>query len=255
MVFLCRNTAVIYAHGMVAPYQKARMVELLEGALNLSKLSAIQFCPRGRIRLTFCDPDERDLFVRKGVILLDNRKLMVSPSDQPNTVVYIHYYLVEGDSDTLLRELNYGPVVNIKDQTYAEYPTGSKIETMSLSWAIPAETNVDVYRCRVWYRGIKPFCFICSEEGHKAANCHFDGKCRCCGEAGHRDSDCRNPWGHRTDAVHDPAVGSGEGAGVVDVAEVMESEVVSSPLLFDSPEEAPGPSPADFYRKLRCMLG
>ena len=66
---------------------------------------------------------------------------------------------------------------------------------MVLSDPVPAEFRIDDYPVRVWYRGIPPFCQICKVNGHKAADCQFNGKCRRCGSPDHKAHACARPWG------------------------------------------------------------
>ena len=66
---------------------------------------------------------------------------------------------------------------------------------MVLSDPVPAEFRIDDYPVRVWYRGIPPFCQICKVNGHKAADCQFNGKCRKCGSPDHKAHACTRPWG------------------------------------------------------------
>ena len=49
----CVKTCVIHASEMMANYDKARVIALLRESIDFERLSAIQFCPRGLIRITF----------------------------------------------------------------------------------------------------------------------------------------------------------------------------------------------------------
>ena len=199
MVLECVKTCVIHASEMVASYEKARVIELLRECLDFEELSAIQFCPRGLIRVTFKDAADKEDFVRVGLLTLDGHDLSVTSSDKPHSFVYVHYFPVEGDDALIGDELRkYGEVISIKHQNFSGIPgllTGSRIVTMVLSDPIPAEFRIDDYPVRVWYRGIPPFCQICKVNGHKAADCQFNGKCRRCGSPDHKAHACARPWG------------------------------------------------------------
>ena len=193
------KTCVIHAYELVASYEKARVIELLRECLDFEELSAIQFCPRGLIRVTFKDAADKEDFVRVGLLTLDGHDLSVTSSDKPHSFVYVHYFPVEGDDALIRDELGkYGEVIGIKHQNFSGIPgllTGSRIVTMVLSDPIPAEFRIDDYPVRVWYRGIPPFCQICKVNGHKAADCQFNGKCRRCGSPDHKAHACARPWG------------------------------------------------------------
>ena len=94
MVVECVKTCVIHASEMVASYEKARVIELLRECLDFEELSAIQFCPRGLIRVTFKDAADKEDFVRVGSLTLDGHDLSVTSSDKPYSFVYVHYFPV-----------------------------------------------------------------------------------------------------------------------------------------------------------------
>ena len=195
----CVKTCVIHASEMMASYEKARVIALLREHIDFERLSAIQFCPRGLIRITFKNASDKEEFARMGSLALDGHDLSVTSSDKPPSLVYVHYFPAEGNDALICDELSkYGEIVNIKHQSFSGIPgllTGSRILTMVLSDPVPAEFRIDDYPVRVWYRGIPPFCQICKVNGHKAADCQFNGKCRRCGSPDHKAHACTRPWG------------------------------------------------------------
>ena len=195
----CVKTCVVHASEMMANYDKARVIALLRESIDFERLSAIQFCPRGLIRITFKNASDKEDFARMGSLALDGHDLSVTSSDKPPSLVYVHYFPAEGDDALICDELRkYGEVIGIKHQNFSGIPgllTGSRIVTMLLSDPVPAEFRIDDYPVRVWYRGIPPFCQICRVNGHKAADCQFNGKCRRCGSPDHKAHACIRPWG------------------------------------------------------------
>ena len=195
----CVKTCVVHASEMMASYDKDRVIVLLRERIDFGRLSAIQFCPRGLIRITFKNASDKEDFARMGSLVLDGHDLSVTSSDKPPSLVYVHYFPAEGDDALIRDELSkYGEVIGIKHQNFSGIPgllTGSRILTMFLSDPVPAELRIDDYPVRVWYRGIPPFCQICKVNGHKAADCQFNGKCRRCGSPDHKAHACARPWG------------------------------------------------------------
>ena len=195
----CVKTCVVHASEMMASYDKERVIVLLREHIDFERLSAIQFCPRGLIRITFKNASDKEDFTRMGSLVLDGHDLSVTSSDKPPSFVYVHYFPAEGDDALIRDELSkYGEVIGIKHQNFSGIPgllTGSRILTMFLSDPVPAELRIDDYPVRVWYRGIPPFCQICKVNGHKAADCQFNGKCRRCGSPDHKAHACVRPWG------------------------------------------------------------
>ena len=252
MVVECVKTCVIHASEMVASYEKARVIELLRECLDFEELSAIQFCPRGLIRVTFKDAADKEDFVRVGSLTLDGHDLSVTSSDKPYSFVYVHYFPVEGDDALIRDELGiYGEVINIKHQSFSGIPgllTGSRVLTMVLSDPVPAEFRIDDFPVRVWYKGIPLFCQICKISGHKAADCQFNGKCRRCGSPDHKAHACTRPWGQ-------PAVPMEVAVPVVvpDPSETVVPAVgevsVEDAGSVSAPTGVPVPSPSG------CVLG
>ena len=195
----CVKTCVIHASEMMANYDKDRVIALLRERIDFERLSAIQFCPRGLIRITFKNASDKEDFSRMGSLVLDGHDLSVTSSDKPPSVVYVHYFPAEGDDALICDELRkYGEIVSIRHQNFSGIPgllTGSRILTMVLSDPVPAEFCIDDYPVRVWYRGIPSFCQICKVIGHKVADCRFNGKCRKCGSPDHKAHACVRPWG------------------------------------------------------------
>ena len=199
MVLECVKTCVIHASEMVASYEKARVIALLGECIDFEGLSAIQFCSRGLIPVTFKGASDKEEFVRVGSLSLDGHDLSVTSSDKPHSLVYVHSFPAEGDDALICDELGkYGDVISIKRQGFSGILgllTGSRILTMVLSDPVPAEFRIDDYPVQVWYKGIPPFCQICKISGHKAADCQFNGKCRRCGSPDHKAHACVRPWG------------------------------------------------------------
>ena len=231
----CVKTCVIHASEMMANYEKARVIALLRESIDFERLSAIQFCPRGLIRITFKNASDKEDFARMGSLALDGHDLSVTSSDKPPSLVYVHYFPAEGNDALICDELSkYGEIVNIKHQSFSGIPgllTGSRILTMVLSDPVPAEFRIDDYPVRVWYRGIPPFCQICKVNGHKAADCQFNGKCRRCGSPDHKARACVRPWGQLAAPMEValPEV-------VPDPSETVVSEVAVPVVVPDPPE-------------------
>ena len=243
----CVRTCVIHASVMMASYEKARVIALLRERIDFERLSAVQFCPRGLIRITFKNASDKEEFARMGSLTLDGHDLSVTASDKPPSLVYVHYFPAEGNDALICDELSkYGEIVNIKHQSFSGLPgllTGSRILTMVLSDPVPAEFHIDNYPVRVWYRGIPPFCQICKVNGHKAADCQFNGKCRRCGSPDHKAHACVRPRGQPVAPMEValPEVVPDPSETVVSAVE----DVVSA----SAPSEAPVLSPSE------CVLG
>ena len=123
------------------------MIALLRERIDFERLSAIQFCPRGLIRITFKNVSDKEEFARMGSLALDGHDLSVTSSDEPPSLVYVHYFPAEGDDVLICDELSkYGKIVSIKHQSFSGIPgllTGSRILTMVLSDPVPAEFRID----------------------------------------------------------------------------------------------------------------
>ena len=257
MVLECAKTCVIHASEMVASYEKARVIALLRECIDFEGLSAIQFCPRGLIRVTFKNASDKVELVRVGSLTLDGHDLSVTSPDMPHSLVYVHYFPVEGDDALICEELSkYGEVISIKHPSFSGIPgllTGSRVLTMVLSDPVPAQFHIDDYPVRVWYKGIPPFCQICKISGHKAADCQFNGKCRRCGSPDHKAHACVRPWGQPAapmevalpEVVPDPSETVVPAVEEVLVEDAGDEDAVS----VSAPTGVPVPSPSG------CVLG
>ena len=92
MVFTCTNTSVVHVPAAIISHEKPRVLSFLEEVVDCNKLSALQFIPRGLIRLTFKEVAEKEHLVSQGSIMLENVECDVTPSDRPYTMVYVHHY-------------------------------------------------------------------------------------------------------------------------------------------------------------------
>ena len=71
MVFLCTNTCVVHVPAAILSHKKPRVMSFLEEVVDLNKLSAVQFIPRGLIRLTFKELADKERLVSQGSIMLE----------------------------------------------------------------------------------------------------------------------------------------------------------------------------------------
>ncbi|PFX27102.1 Transposon TX1 uncharacterized 149 kDa protein [Stylophora pistillata] len=153
MVLVCARTSVVHATAAVTVFPRPEVLKMLEKVIDFEKLSAVQFVPRGLIRLTFKDPDDKDSLVERGMLIINGDECIVTNSDRPHTLVYIHHYPAEGDDEILRGDFrHFGKVVFCKRQTFMGRPdllTGSRILTMSLEKPIPAEVTIDGYPVRI----------------------------------------------------------------------------------------------------------
>ena len=171
----------------------------------------------------------------------------VTPSDRPNSLVYVHHFPAEGDDALLCEEFrHYGKIVSCKHQYFSGRPnllTGSRTLTMSVFRPIPAEVMVDVYWTRVWYHGMQPFCQICKTMGRKAADCEFYGKCKECGAADHRARDCASRRGGRVWSSEPIVVKATVSPAVAETfPSIPVPEVAAAPPGVVVTEEVPDPS-------------
>ena len=95
MVLVCARTCVVHATAAVTVFSRPDVLKMLK-VVDFGKLSAVQFVPRGLIRLTFKDPDDKASLVERGMLNINGEECSVTNSDRPHTLVYIHHYHAEG---------------------------------------------------------------------------------------------------------------------------------------------------------------
>ena len=129
MVFACSNTCVVHVPAAIISHEKSRVLSFLEEVVDFNKLSAVQFIPRGLIRLTFKELADKERLVSQGSIVLENVECDVTPSDRPYTMVYVHHYPAEGDDALLLEQFRrYGKIVATKHQHFSGRQVSSLVE-------------------------------------------------------------------------------------------------------------------------------
>ena len=193
------KTVVIHAHGMVAAMSTNVIVQMLSKKLDFKRITAIQFIPNGRFRVTCTSVEYRNTILAMKVICIDGiHELQITESDTPVTTVYVHYLPPEaGDAGLRLMLAPFGKVLGITNQRFSGFKqicTGTRIVRMALEQHIPFQFNVQGYPCRVWYAGQPLKCTIC-KGAHKAADCPDRNKCKLCRQSGHFAKDCKNAWG------------------------------------------------------------
>ena len=72
MVFLCSNTCVVHVPAAIISHEKPWVLSFLEEVVDFSKLSAVQFVPRGLISLTFKELADKEHLVSQGSVMLEN---------------------------------------------------------------------------------------------------------------------------------------------------------------------------------------
>ena len=75
----------------------------------------------------------------------------------------------------------YGAVNFVQKQTFLSNQNifnGARLVDVALSGVFPRFLMVDVYLCRLWYRGHPLVCNLCAVQGHRSANCPNKDKCR-----------------------------------------------------------------------------
>ena len=187
------------------------IVQMLSKKLDFKNVTAIQFIPNGRIRVTFSSVEYRNTILGKKFIWIDDlHQLQITGSDIPVTSVFVHYLPPEAGEDGIrLAFAPFGKILDISYQRFSGFKkisTGTRIVRMSLEHHIPFQCNIQGYPCRCWYAGQPIKCTIC-RGAHKAAECPDRNKCRRCHQAGHFAKDCKNAWGTTPQANRTAAAG------------------------------------------------
>ena len=166
------------------------------------------------IRVVFENAEGKGNAVKNYSVHLCGKYIKVDGGGQPILSAVLFDYPFEGPEEPVRRALEgYGEYKgfhfqNIPYDDVSIY-TGTRLIRMVLDEDVaelPREINIGGYYCRLWHRGQTMLCHICNEEGHKASNCPFKGKCLRCKGEGHMSRNCPSRSDHVPAA---PAAGGG----------------------------------------------
>ena len=112
----------------------------------------------------------------------------------PIACVHVFDFPFEEDDRSLeVAFETYGAVKSVKKQTFLSNQNifnGTRLVDVALSGVLPHFLMVDVYLCRLWYRGQPLVCNLSAVQGHRSANCPNKDKCRKCGKTRHFTQNC-----------------------------------------------------------------
>jgi hypothetical protein len=152
------------------PQLRAELVK----TIGEKKVSAVQALPDFKFRVCFSSPSVRCAYDING---LNFRGLTITPFPAYEEVkaVFVDRSPLQMPDQFLYDTLApYGRVISVKHLTIRGFPTvksGTRMVSMIVSKAIPAEIRVAGFPLSFRYRGQPPTCFVCQEVGHTAKDC------------------------------------------------------------------------------------
>ena len=163
---------------------KSRVTQLraeLVKTIGESKVSAVQALPGLKFRVCFTSPSVRSSYDING---LNFRGLTITPFSAYEEVkaVFVDRAPPQMPDKFLYDSLApYGRVIPVKQLTIKGFPSvksGTRMVSMVINKAIPAEIRVGGFQLSFRYRGQPPTCFACQEVGHTAKDCPKSSKRR-----------------------------------------------------------------------------
>ena len=152
------------------PQLRAELVK----TIGEKKVSAVQALPDFKFRVCFSSPSVRCAYDING---LNFRGLTITPFPAYEEVkaVFVDRSPLQMPDQFLFDALApYGRVISVKHLTirgFATVKSGTRMVSMIVSKAIPAEIRVAGFSLSFRYRGQPPTCFVCQEVGHTAKDC------------------------------------------------------------------------------------
>ena len=148
-------------------------------AIGESKVSVVQALPGLKFRVCFVSSSFRQYFDIYG---LNSRGLTITPFPAYEEVksVFVDRAPPQMPDKYLYDCLApYGRVISVKHLTIKGFPSvqsGTRMVSMVIEKAIPAEIRTMGFQLSFRYRGQPPTCFACQEVGHTARDCPKSSK-------------------------------------------------------------------------------
>jgi hypothetical protein len=143
-------------------------------AIGEAKVKAVQALPENKIRVEFKSPSLRHQCDING-ISFRGVTLTPFPAYEEIKKVFVDRAPLQMPDNYILEALApYGRVLSVQHLTvrgFLNIKSGTRMVSMSVNKAIPAETRVAGFTLSFKYRGQPRTCFVCQEVGHTARNC------------------------------------------------------------------------------------
>jgi hypothetical protein len=143
-------------------------------AIGAEKVSAVQILPNHKVCVQFKSPSIRVRYEINGVSF---RGVTLTPFPTYKEVMSVFVDrapLQMGDNYLFEALAPYGRVISVQHLTVRGFPTiktGTRMVSMSVNTAIPAELKVAGFTLAFRYRGQLPTCYVCQEVGRTAKEC------------------------------------------------------------------------------------
>ncbi len=170
-----QTTSVFYLPKQLVGKSKVTQLRAeIVKTIGESKVSAVQALAGLKFRVCFASPSVRSSFDING---LNFRGLTITPfpAYEEVKVVFVDRSPPQMPDNYLFDALApYGHVISVKHLTIRGFPSvksGTRMVSMVITKAIPAEIRVAGFQLSFRYRGQPPTCFACQEVGHTAKDC------------------------------------------------------------------------------------
>ena len=166
-------------------------------ALEVEKISAVQFLKNGKVRVTCKTAEYRG-----------DVHIPVTAANQPIRSVFVRDLPLEvPNCDVKSAFESFGVVLSVHQCFFRDFPSvanGTHGLVMSFRGSIPSSVSVADFPVRVFHADQPVFCSICHESGHLPRDCPFSGLCLRCKQPGHMARDCTQPWGPSSSSSSPP---------------------------------------------------
>ena len=207
---------------------KTLLDKIVSMGIPKSHVSCIQRFRTGQVDVTFTSTQDRELFLSKVALVINQRPATIRPAYESTLFVTVREAPWELPDDLIVQRLGqFGSVYSIRrafNQSLLpeKVHDGRRVLRMTLRHDIPCFMKFGPFLLRIFYPGQpkvcwkctspdhigrecpSDFCFNCDHSGHQAHGCEERIKCSLCKSDQHLAVDCPGNWGRRTLAQRTP---------------------------------------------------
>ena len=195
------------------------MEQIVSMGIQRNHVKCIQRFRTGHVDITFSHKEDRDLFLSKAAVTINQQRINTRPTRESGVFVTLYNAPWELGDEIITRRLSPFGQIHYFRRAYNQsllperVHDGRGVYRMTLTRDIPCFLKFGPYLVKVFYPNQpkacwkcaspkhigrecpEPFCFNCDETGHEAPQCTHRIRCSLCRSEQHLAVHCTGNWG------------------------------------------------------------